>query len=304
MTEPILHHYDISPFSEKVRLIFGLKGVRWASVIIPQIMPKPDYTALTGGYRRTPSLQVGADIYCDTRLIAEELERRYPLPTLFPGAAEGLHRAIEAWAESTLFWPAARATVGVNAAHMLPEFHADRAAMRGLPPPTPDKVRAAGLLAEAQLPPQIAWLTGMLADGRDYLLGDRPGLADFAVYHCLWFLDRLPHKLGPELITAKAVTDWMTRIAAIGHGEREEIEAAEAIAAAHASQPEAPPPSTDPTLKPGQQVTVEPEERTSAAVQGEIVFASPTRITLRRTDDRAGTVHVHFPRLGYVVKPA
>lgn len=304
MTEPILHHYDISPFSEKIRLVFGLKGIAWASVIIPQIMPKPDYTALTGGYRRTPSLQIGADIYCDTRLIVEELERRYPLPTLFPGAAEGLHRAVEAWAEAALFWPAARATVGVNAAHMLPDFHADRAAMRGAPPPTPERVRAAGLLAQAQLPPQIAWIGSMLADGRPFLLGDRPGLADFAVYHCLWFLDRLPHKLTPELVTSKATLAWMARIAAIGHGEREEIEAAEAIAAAHASRPEAPPSSTDPVLKPGQRVTVEPEERTSAPVEGEIVFVSPTRLALRRTDERAGTVHVHFPRLGYAVKTA
>lgn len=48
MSEPILHHYDMSPFSEKVRLIFGLKGIAWASVVIPSIMPKPDYVALTG----------------------------------------------------------------------------------------------------------------------------------------------------------------------------------------------------------------------------------------------------------------
>ena len=98
------------------------------------------------------------------------------------------------------------------------------------------------------------------------------------------------------------VTGWMARIAAIGQGEREEIEAAEAIAAAHASKPEAPPASTDPVLKPGERVTVTPEERTSAAVEGEIVYVSPTRIALRRTDERAGTVHVHFPRIGYVLR--
>ena len=47
----ILHHYDTSPYSEKVRLGLGLKGLAWASVEIPVIMPKPDLTALTGGYR-------------------------------------------------------------------------------------------------------------------------------------------------------------------------------------------------------------------------------------------------------------
>ena len=77
----ILHHYDISPYSEKVRLGLGLKGLAWASVEIPVIMPKPDLTALTGGYRKAPVLQIGADIYCDSQLIMRELERRHPSPS-------------------------------------------------------------------------------------------------------------------------------------------------------------------------------------------------------------------------------
>ena len=71
MPEIILHHYPMSPFAEKVRLILGFKGLHWSSVHIPNIMPKPDLTALTGGYRKTPVLQIGADIYCDTALIAD-----------------------------------------------------------------------------------------------------------------------------------------------------------------------------------------------------------------------------------------
>ena len=67
MGELILHHYDVSNFSEKVRLILGLKELSWDSVQIPATAPKPDYTPLTGGYRRTPALQIGADVYCDTR---------------------------------------------------------------------------------------------------------------------------------------------------------------------------------------------------------------------------------------------
>jgi glutathione S-transferase len=62
MADIILHHYDISPYSEKVRLGLGLKGLAWASVELPVIMPKPDLTPLTGGYRKTPVLQIGADI--------------------------------------------------------------------------------------------------------------------------------------------------------------------------------------------------------------------------------------------------
>ena len=77
-TELILHHYPASPFAEKIRLVLGFKQLPWKSVIIPSVMPKPDGVALTGGYRRTPSLQIGADICCDTSLICEVLEHKQP----------------------------------------------------------------------------------------------------------------------------------------------------------------------------------------------------------------------------------
>jgi glutathione S-transferase len=82
MSDMILHHYPTSPFSEKVRVAFGIKGLGWKSVIIPRILPKPDLMPLTGGYRKTPVLQIDADIYCDTQLILREIERRAPEPTL------------------------------------------------------------------------------------------------------------------------------------------------------------------------------------------------------------------------------
>ena len=104
MTDIILHHYDISPYSEKVRLGLGLKGLAWASVEIPVIMPKPNLTALTGGYRKTPVLQIGADIYCDSQLIMRELERRYPTPSFYP-AGHGAADALAWWAEKTTFSP-------------------------------------------------------------------------------------------------------------------------------------------------------------------------------------------------------
>src|SRR5262245_45380016 len=59
--EIIFHHYPTSPFSEKVRLVFGMKGLKWRSVEIPNMMPKPDLLPLTGGYRKTPVMQVGAE---------------------------------------------------------------------------------------------------------------------------------------------------------------------------------------------------------------------------------------------------
>ena len=106
MADIILHHYEISPYSEKVRLGLGLKGLAWGSVEIPVIMPKPDLTALAGGYRKTPVLQIGADSYCDSQLIVRELERRHPTPSFHP-VGPGAADALAWWAEKTTFSPAA-----------------------------------------------------------------------------------------------------------------------------------------------------------------------------------------------------
>src|SRR6202050_5381593 len=106
MQRIILHHYPRSPFAEKIRLILGAKHLHWASVLIPSIMPKPDVIALTGGYRKTPLLQLGADIYCDTALISSVLEKLAPEPTVYPAAAAGLAPVLAQWADSTLFWTA------------------------------------------------------------------------------------------------------------------------------------------------------------------------------------------------------
>ena len=52
MTDLILHHYEASPYSEKIRTLMGIEGLSWSSVIVPPIAPKADLLTLTGGYRR------------------------------------------------------------------------------------------------------------------------------------------------------------------------------------------------------------------------------------------------------------
>ena len=163
MTEPVhLHHYPVSPFAEKARLMLGFKRLAWKSVQIPLIMPKPDVVALTGGYRRTPILQVGADIYCDTALIARVLERVAPAPSFFPQGDTYAVQAAAQFADSTLFWN----TVPVGfqpgmgmmkiffkdaAPEYLAAFGKDRSAYRGATrrgPAHECKANLAGLLAQ------------------------------------------------------------------------------------------------------------------------------------------------------------
>ena len=131
MAELILHHYDISPYAEKIRLCFGLKGLAWRSVVVPMVLPKPDLMPLTGGFRRTPVLQIGADIYCDTLRIAMELDRRHPEPPLLDEEGNGFDAILATWAERVLMWPTARYVTGMNRDTLSEPFFRDRSEMRG-----------------------------------------------------------------------------------------------------------------------------------------------------------------------------
>lgn len=128
MASIILHHFDALPFGEKIRLIFGLKSLSWKSVDAELIMPKPKLTASTGGYRTTPVMQIGSDIYCDSRLIAEELEARYPSPSIFPGGSKGLCMALSTGSDTDFHIASSGLTIGIKKDQFPPEFMADRKA--------------------------------------------------------------------------------------------------------------------------------------------------------------------------------
>jgi glutathione S-transferase len=238
----ILHHYDTSPYSEKVRLGLGLKGLAWASVEIPVIMPKPDLTALTGGYRKTPVLQIGADIYCDSQLIMRELERRHPSPGFYP-AGRGAADALAWWAEKTMFSPA----VGIAFAKRpdaLPDgFLEDRAKFSGRNIDPAAMMAALPYLFD-QLRAHLHWLDQMMADGRSFLQGAAAGLADLAAYHPIWFLQRNFGPAAAPLGGFPRLLSWAERVAAIGHGDRRPMTSQAALAVASAARH---PPAPSPT---------------------------------------------------------
>lgn len=306
MSDLILHHYPSSPFSEKIRLVLGYKGLAWRSVLIPSVMPKPDVVALTGGYRKTPFLQVGADIYCDTTLICEVLEHRQPTPTLYPVHAKGMARVLAQWADTTLFWAAMAHNLqrkGVAAFFGAdPEagkaFAADRGAM------SEGMVRVRPADGTSAYKSYLRRIATMVED-QPYLLGDRPSVADFAVYNPLWFTRVCVPAVADILDATPGVLAWMDRMAALGHGQMGRCTSGEALAIAAASTPAAVGGEAfqdDHGIALGSLVTVAAESFGLETTQGELVAATRTRYTLRRTDERAGTVHVHFPRTGYVLK--
>lgn len=303
MIEPILHHFDWSPYAEKIRVLFGLKQLAWRSVQVPMVMPKPDLTALTGGYRKTPVLQIGADVYCDTSCIARELERRCPSPTLFPDGGAGLTYALATWAER-FFEPGAGLSMSGNEA--LPaELLQDRREF--FTHMDFDRFAERGPHMRGQVLAHLALLETHLADGRDFMDGARPGLADATAYYVVWMLRAFVAGADALLARQRRLAAWEARVRGLGHGERREIGSTEALVEARTSTP-APGDGVaadDPSgLLEEQAVSVTPDDYGKVPVHGELVTLDATCVAIRRRDPRAGEVVVHFPRLGYVVAAA
>jgi glutathione S-transferase len=309
MTELILHHYPASPFAEKTRLMLGFKGLSWRSVLISPVMPKPDLVALTGGYRKTPVLQVGADIYCDTALIARRLEQEKAQPALLPQGQEFSVATFAAWVDSVLFQHAVSLvfqpeSVAVRFAKAPPEvlkaFIADRAALFSGGSATRLPVEQ----ARHQWPVFMARLEQQLQrEEGDFLFG-QPSLADLSLAHCLWFVKGTP-VTAPLVDQYPAVAAWLGRVLGFGHGASSEMTAEQALEVARLAQPAALPSDafTDPNgFALGEQVTIAAVDYGVDPVEGELVYAGTEQLTLKRSDDRLGDVHVHFPRAGFRIQ--
>jgi len=309
MSELILHHYPTSPFAEKARLLLGFKGLSWRSVSIPPMMPKPDLTALTGGYRKTPVLQIGADIYCDTALMARRLEQEKASPALFPEGREMIAASFAAWADSVVFQHAVSLvfqpeSVAVRFAKLSPEaikaFIADRAGLFSGGTTT----RLSAEQAKHQWPTIIARLEQQLQrEEGDFLLGV-PSIADFAMAHPLWFLRATP-VTSPLVDAYPAVSAWLGRVLGFGHGAPSEMSSEEALEVARSAKPADLPDEIfeDPNgFTKGQQVSIGATDYGVDPVAGELLFSGREELILRREDPRGGVVHVHFPRFGFRVE--
>jgi glutathione S-transferase len=305
-SDVILHHYPASPFAEKIRVVLGIKGLTWQSVHIPRIMPKPDLMPLTGGYRKTPVMQIGADVYCDTQIIVRELERRYPNPSLYRGTDAGTANAFAFWSERATFGAAVGTSLAKHPEVMTPEFMADRSKFSGRPVNI-EQLQAATPMLLDQLRAQLGWYETTLADGRAFLLGKEPTLVDAAVYHIAWFMDRgLGRSVAPLAHLPRFIA-WIDRVKAIGHGTPTPLDAKDALAIAKAATPTAErvQDANDPAgRKPGDRVQVVPDDTGRDPVAGELISSSADEIVIRRVDPVVGEIAVHFPRAGFVVQPA
>jgi glutathione S-transferase len=299
----VFHEYALSPFSEKMRRIFGYKKIAYHTVEQPMWMPKPHLTPLTGGYRRIPVMQIGADIYCDTALMVRKLDALYPDAPVVPPDLAGAVHATEQWADKQLFM-ACVPLVFTSLASLLPvELIEDRKKMRpDLDIKTLEKgvpyclsvVAAAGARLDATLAK------------KPFVLGDRFTAADAAIYHCLWFA-RNAEPGAKVLAKLPALAAWMQRLEAFGSGDPATMTPDGALALAQRSEPtdlpKAASDDADPTgIKIGDAVAVCSDDLPQDVFRGAVVAITPEELVIERKTDDLGRLWQHFPRVGYLIQ--
>ena len=294
MSDVILHHYAISPFSEKVRRVLAYKEIPWHAVEQPIMAPKPDLTPLTGGYRRIPVMQIGADIYCDTALILRRLEALYPAR---PVANEGIAAIIEDWADHRVFMHVVPPVVAALADALPEGFFEDRGAMT--PGFDKEALIAAAPLGLAQSSHDLDYLEAQLAD-TGYLLGDDFSIADAACFHVVNFLLNDPS--NEALLSARpALAGWWQRIRDFGDGQMQEMDASRALQIAKDAKPadiDGSSVATD-DYAVGDTVSIIADDYGQETTNGEVVRISVNEVVVTREDSALGELAVHYPRAGY-----
>lgn len=306
--ELILHHYDLSPFSEKIRLAMGLKKLNWRSVHIAAVPPRPFLEPLTGGYRRTPVLQVGADIYCDTHLILRTLDRLRPdSPALFSNITT---QPLCWWWDKATFEPVVAVWAGLYGDKLPETFINDRKKF-AVAFDLRKEANEENIPVKIQhIKSHLVWLTDILADGRSFLQGE-PSALDITAYHTLWFIKKNggseAENLLPELSKSAVLSSWFERVAALGHGINEEMTPEQAFDVAKQAEPVEPKYISNDTNSKwtiGESLRVTPDDTGRVPVEGTLVAEDGHEIVLRLSDEKAGNINVHFPRAGFDVVKA
>ena len=247
-------------------------------------------------------MQIGADIYCDSQLIVRELERRFPEPTLFPAGDRGLIQATALWTDRTVFQAAVAIIFGSLGDKVPPAFIKDREALRGGPFDTA-AMGAAVPQMRGQLRAHVALLSEQLADGRAFLTGERPGLADANAYYNLWFVRSAYPPAKSAFEDLPHVGLWLERVRSIGHGERMEVNREEALRVAREADPVTSDTSSLDKMI-GKKVTVGADDYGRDSVNGTLVGATEYQLSILSKQPDLGEIVVHVPRIGFSLELA
>jgi glutathione S-transferase len=312
MADIILHHYPQSPYSQKIRSFLGFKKLAWRSHVVPPVPPRPAVNILTGGNRRIPVLQIGADIICDSTMILRTIEWLHRIPPV-SHAADALNHPIQRlWEPRQMIYLGPlrfrnrEDFAGAFASEEeMKAFRADRAPFMA-PATDISKGQEFAPSALAHVKVHAHWLDNLLSTSGPFLGGDVPSPADFSAFHGFWWLK--PASAKAELLSPlDALWPWVDRMEALASAVTPTpISGEEVIAQAKAARPAIDLPNFPTPIdpKPGQRVSVTPDDYGKDPVTGEIVSIGLDHIILRRETPETGVLHVHFPRFGYRVVAA
>ncbi|GGZ96339.1 glutathione S-transferase [Arenicella chitinivorans] len=297
----ILHHYGVSPYSEKIRCLFGYTDMAWQSVVVPPQPPRPVLDPLVGGYRRIPVAQIGADLFCDSNLIAEEIADLASNPQLALVNCAAEIQSFVQHTEQAVFMAVVQSVIPKSALGMLLRRYWPWQIVRLMR----DRARVAKTSKAPRLSKteRVAALNAFRdeldarAADNQFLFGDKPTIADFAAYHVVWFADLTrPEKYLQGKSSALA---WQARMRAFGHGEKAKIKPAQVCQAARESEPRRIPTTQREHDDIGASVVIRPNDYARDGVTGQLVGVDANRWIIARHTDRFGTLHVHFPARGY-----
>jgi glutathione S-transferase len=288
------------------------------------MMPRPDISRLGINYRRIPVLSIGRDVYLDTRLIIQKLEKLYPsLPRL--GATDNDQRALERLLEvfaidGGLFDKAVQLIPTDLPLLQQPQYYKDRGdfigtklskeSMFGNKPEALNEVVNAMDFME----------TTLLADGRDWILKtEKPSLADIEAIWPFHWLTGMPGALPEDIISASEypkVFAWVARfqkaVSAAKKGQEKPKtlsgeQAMDAILQSPFHENNGTIDAKDSVvvaqnLKKGDSVTVWPTDTGSSHKDTGKLVAINRGEAVFETVAGSSTVHVHAPRHGFRVK--
>lgn len=301
----ILHHYPQSPVAQKIRFLLSLCDRPWWSVEIPRIPPKPLLMPLTANYRRTPVLQIGADVYCDSQNIACALAESGCAEAVFGGQAPGRVLAFAAWVEQTLFALSVRVVITEALETAPPEFVQDRGDLYFGPGWSAESLRKDQPTVALELHGQLAQLESMLATS-PFLGGDRANLADAAAGSVVWFLAGRWSQGDACLAAFPRLLAMVAELEANNLPACGELSGEEALMIASQAQSESPMQlsawAQALEYRLGSQVAVRPAgDSSDPDVIGQLRALTDQRISLDHWDARVGDVVVHLPLPGYRV---
>ena len=283
--------------------MLGYAAISWQSSIVPPMPPRPTLDPMLGGYRRIPVAQIGADIFCDTRLIAAEIARIADKPGLSFTTAESEIAKFAENINDTVFMPVVQ---GANPGKVLRKL-----VFQYWP------WQIAGLLKDRAMVGKYSKLPRLNGAKRreivdnfkddletklkdsSFLFGETPTIADFAAYHLVWFAGQT--RSGQFLKNKPQASAWELRMSKFGHARHTKINKSQLFETAKNSAPREL--SKDETAGAGigESVIIEPSDYALDATSGTLVGESNERWIIARESDSFGTLHIHFPKHGYTI---